>query len=536
MSVGAGTSTATSGTDFATVEDFTVTIAAGTLSQTATFTLDPTDDDVDENYFESVDVSGTTTVPAFTVIGTAVYILDDDDRGVTVSDSSLTVNEGSSETYTVVLDSRPTGDVRVTPSRTSGDADVTVSGALTFTSDNWSSAQTVTVSAAEDLDSNDDTAVIDHAVSGGDYGSETAPSVTVTVDDDELASRGVLLSADIKEVLEFAGAATITVTAALNGGTRASTTPVEVSVGAGTSTATSGTDFATVEDFTVTIAAGTLSQTATFTLDPTDDDVDENYFESVDVSGTTTVPAFTVIGTAVYILDDDDRGVTVSDSSLTVNEGSSETYTVVLDSRPTGDVRVTPSRTSGDADVTVSGALTFTPDNWSSAQTVTVSAAEDLDSNDDTAVIDHAVSGGDYGSEMVGSVTVTVTDDELASRGVLLSADIKEVLESAGATTITVTAALNGGTRASTTPVEVSVGAGTSTATAGTDFATVNNFTVTIATGTLSQTATFTLDPTDDDVDENYFESVDVSGTTTVPAFSVIGTAVNILDDDDCIF
>ena len=212
-------------------------------------------------------------------------------------------------------------------------------------------------------------------------------------------------------------------------------------MGAGTSTATAGTDFATVEDFTVTIAAGTLSQTATFTLDPTDDDVDENYFESVDVSGTTTVPAFTVIGTAVYILDDDGRGVTVSDSSLTVNEGSSETYTVVLDSRPTGDVRVTPSRTSGDADVTVSGALTFTPDNWSSAQTVTVSAAEDLDSNDDTAVIGHAVSGGDYGSEMVGSVTVTVTDDELASRGVLLSADIKEVLESAGAATITVTAA-----------------------------------------------------------------------------------------------
>ena len=91
--------------------------------------------------------------------------------------------------------------------------------------------------------------------------------MTVTVDDDEFASTGVLLSADIKEVLESAGATAITVTAALNGGTRLSDTPVEVSVGAGTSTATSGTDFATVNDFTVTIAAGTLSQTATFTLD-----------------------------------------------------------------------------------------------------------------------------------------------------------------------------------------------------------------------------------------------------------------------------
>ena len=90
-----------------------------------------------------------------------------------------------------------------------------------------------------------------------------------------------------------------------------------------------------------------------------------------------------------------------------MNEGSTDTYTVVLDSKPTGDVTVTPSRSSGDADVTVSGALTFTPGNWSSAQAVTVSAAEDLDSNNDTAVIGHAVSGGDYGSETARSVTVT---------------------------------------------------------------------------------------------------------------------------------
>ena len=99
-------------------------------------------------------------------------------------------------------------------------------------------------------------------------------------------------------------------------------------------------------------------------------------------------------GTVVNILDDDFRGVTVSKSSLTVNEGGTGTYTVVLDSKPTGDVTVTPSRSSGDTDVTVSVALTFTPDNWSSAQPVTVSAAQDLDSNNDTAVIGHAVSGG----------------------------------------------------------------------------------------------------------------------------------------------
>ena len=88
-----------------------------------------------------------------------------------------------------------------------------------------------------------------------------------------------------------------------------------------------------------------------------------------------------IFKSTVDILNDDAGGVTISPTTLYVSEGTSETYTVVLDIRPSDDVTVTPSRSSGDADVTVSGALTFTPDNWSSAQAVTVSAAEDLDSN-----------------------------------------------------------------------------------------------------------------------------------------------------------
>ena len=46
--------------------------------------------------------------------------------------------------------------------------------------------------------------------------------------------------------------------------------------------------------------------------------------------------------------DDDTRGVTVSATSLDVDEGDDATYTVVLTSQPTADVTVTPSRSSGD--------------------------------------------------------------------------------------------------------------------------------------------------------------------------------------------
>ena len=94
-------------------------------------------------------------------------------------------------------------------------------------------------------------------------------------------------------------------------------------------------------------------------------------------------------------------------------EGSSATYTVVLDSQPTGNVTVTPA-VSGSADVTVSpSALTFTPSDWATAQTVTVSAAHDADAHDDTASVSHAVSGADYASVTAHGVSVTVTDDEM---------------------------------------------------------------------------------------------------------------------------
>ena len=73
---------------------------------------------------------------------------------------------------------------------------------------------------------------------------------------------------------------------------------------------------------------------------------------------------------------------------------------------------------SGSSDVThdaTNDMLTFTAANWASSQTVRVSAAEDdADHLDDTATISHTVTStdGDYNNRSVGSVTVTVTDDE----------------------------------------------------------------------------------------------------------------------------
>ncbi len=535
VEVGASGDAATEGTDYATVADFTLTIAAGQTSGTADFTLTPTDDDLDEAD-ETLSVRGTTTAAGLTVAETTATIVDNDTRGVTVSTPTLSVTEGGTATYTIVLESQPTATVTVTPSRASrSSTDVTFSPAsLSFTTGNWKQAKTVTVSAAEDDDAEDDEATLEHGVSGGDYGanSVTAADVDVTVTDNEAASETVTLSVSPASVDEEDAATTVTVTGTLDGAPLTSDASVTVEVGASGDAATEGTDYATVADFTLTIDAGDATGTATFSLAPTDDDLDEAD-ETLSVRGTTTAAGLTVAVTTATIVDDDTRGVTVSTPTLSVTEGGSATYTVVLDSQPTATVTVTPSRASGSStDVTFSPAsLSFTTGNWNQAKTVTVSAAGDDDAEDDEATLEHGVSGGDYASETAGSVAVTVTDDETASETVTLSVSPASVDEEDAATTVTVTGTLDGAPLTSDASVTVEVGASGDAATEGTDYATVADFTLTIAAGQTSGTADFTLTPTDDDLDEAD-ETLSVRRTTTAAGLTVAGTTATIVDDD----
>ena len=123
-------------------------------------------------------------------------------------------------------------------------------------------------------------------------------------------------------------------------------------------------------------------------------------------SETVTSDAYPSSGTIA-----DPRGVTLSRSSLDVNEGSTGTYTVVLDTQPTGNVTVTPSSGDTGAVTVPAEALTFTTSNWATAQTVTVTAVGDSDSTNETVSVSHTVSGADYASVTAGDVTVRVYDD-----------------------------------------------------------------------------------------------------------------------------
>ena len=109
-------------------------------------------------------------------------------------------------------------------------------------------------------------------------------------------------------------------------------------------------------------------------------------------------------------------GVTVSTSALTVTEEDTtgNTYTVVLDSQPTANVTVTVAGHAG-TDVTLTPSiLTFTTTTWGTAQTVTVKAGNDTDTTNDTVTLTHSAASTDsnYGGITIGSVVVTVADND----------------------------------------------------------------------------------------------------------------------------
>ena len=112
----------------------------------------------------------------------------------------------------------------------------------------------------------------------------------------------------------------------------------------------------------------------------------------------------------------DPAGVTVSPTALTVTEEdmTGASYTVVLDTHPTASVTVTVAGHAGTEVTPTPTSLTFTRSNWETGQTVTVTAGDDADTVNDTVTLTHGAmsADGNYNGITIASVTVTVIDND----------------------------------------------------------------------------------------------------------------------------
>ena len=385
------------------------------LGRTVTVTGTSDADALDHTGVIAHTVASTDSNYRGTAARVSVTVMDTDDIPVTVTfeQVSYEVAEGSSVTVKLLLNADPDRTVTIPVTRsnegTTTDADYSgVPDDVTF--DAGDTEASFAFVAAQDTDDDDGESVVlgfgtlPNAVAAG-----TAAETTVSIGDD-----------DDPEVTASFEHATYT---ANEGGSVAVTVVLsaepEREVIIPLTTRNEGgaddNDYAGVPPSVMFNARDTEK---TFTFTATDDKVDDDG-ERV-LLGFGALPARVrgaVTATAgVDITDDDTRGVKVEPTQLTFGEGGSDTYTVVLDTQPTGTVTVTVNDPTGNTDVTAEPtSLTFTPDDWDSAQRVTVTAVRDSDVNTDAATVTHSVSGGDYDSVSAAEVTVTVTEGARAT-------------------------------------------------------------------------------------------------------------------------
>ena len=350
--------------------------------------------------------------------GNGQIVLNDDDTPALVfTATSLTVVEGASDTYTVRLATQPTGNVTVTVSGASGEVTVdTNSGTngnqntLDFTTSDWNMDKTVTVLAGEDDDSTNDTATLSHSASGGDYGSVTG-SLMVTVTDNDAPA---LVFTPTSLTVDEGASDTYTVRLATQ-----PTANVMVTVSSASGEVTVDTNSGTNgNQSTLSFTTSDWNSGKTVTVSAGEDDDAANDSATLTHSASGGGYGSVTGDVMVTVTDNDTPALVFSPTSLTVDEGASDTYTVRLATQPTANVMVTVSGASGevtvDTDTGTNGnqsTLNFTTSDWNSVKMVTVSAGEDDDSTNDTATLSHSASGGDYGS-VTGDVMITVTDDD----------------------------------------------------------------------------------------------------------------------------
>ena len=323
----------------------------GVWQAESTYNVSITNDDLDEDdetfilaierglaflSYSLVDASGNSCGSKCTVTAT---IVDDDTAGVTVSKSAVTVTEQDTtgDTYTVVLDSQPTANVTITIGGQTA-ADITAAPTpLTFTTTNWGTPQTVTVTAGNDTDTVTDTHSLTHSATSSDtdYSGIPIANVGVTVNDNDSTIPALSFDSINITVDEDDSQATLSVELS-----QASAGTVTVDYATSDITAEAGDDY-TETSGTLTFAPG---ETVKAIIVPILDDAIYETLErfNVTLSNPTGATLPTFPGAQVNIAVDESPP-TASIANVTVGEGAG-TMTLTLNLSHESS-RSTPYRT-----------------------------------------------------------------------------------------------------------------------------------------------------------------------------------------------
>ena len=552
----------------------TVTFAANSAAgATQTITITATDDMLSETAESFTVTLGTITSTLSSQVSlksgassATATIAASDPITVNISGPSA-VDEGDATTaYTVSLSPSgvtPTADLTVSYGTSNGTAttgDYTAkSGTLTFTQ-TAAGSQTFTVQTTEDTidEGTGETftvSISSPAGGGGPSPSIGTSSVSTTITDDDDAPSGITLRASPNTLGEDDAATPVRVTATLNGSTLPSDTVVTIGTLAGTATEGSTGDYTATTLASITIPANSSTGDGTLTITPIDDAVVEGD-ETITISGTTEVSGLGV-SDAIVTLTDDDKSTTsdpndkdsaelsIRGPASNVSEGGNAVFTVTLSQAVDAQVQVAWSAPlAADAaeatDLgTTSGTVTFAANSAAGAtQTITITATDDALS--ETAE-GFTVTLGTITSTLSSQVSLkngasSATANIAASDPITISISGPSAVDEGDATTAyTVSLSPSGVTP--TSNLTVSYATSNGTASAGTDY------TAKLGTLTFTQTAagsqTFTVQTTEDTIDEGAGETFTVTisspsgGGGPAPSLGTSKSVTTTITDDD---
>ena len=361
----------------------TLTFTAANFAAGQTVIVTPVDDADAGPETMTVEVSAT----GLTSVTIAVEITDDETQQIVTTATTLGVNEGGTATVSVSLAAEPRGALAVMVRADEPAGVAAAPSMLTFDASNWDQPQDVVLSGLHDDDIADTISTVTMSASG-------LPDVVVTVtvyDDDILA---ILLDRTTVNLDE--GGATETVQVRL---TQQPAMLVTVTIH-------------NPDPLSVTLSAATMrfspsnfDQAQGLLLIPRDDDDadDQQVTVTIDAAGLETRTI------TVTVIDDDQQALDAGPTSLTLAEGTMGSFSMRLRHEPAGDTTVTVAGSDNSRLTVTPSALTFTPSDYTTLQTVTVRSLQDLDAVDDQVTV--TVTGAGTSN----TVAVTIEDDETQS-------------------------------------------------------------------------------------------------------------------------
>lgn len=342
-----------------------------------------------------------------------VVTIDDNDPplNVTLTNFATNVRESGtpgtggtpniSDTFTVALGRAPGSTTPVTVALNYGPQFTVNPASLTFTSANYTTAQTVTVTAADDLVVEPllQQAPITFGITSGDayFNGAANPPVMVTITDNDVAGVSIVESGDITQTTE--GSITQdNYTVVL---TKAPTLNVDIHVNGGSQSILSKSGTPNVSSVTLNFTPANWSTPQTVNILPVNDTLGESGRILAPITHTiaTADPAYTgmVLPSVNNVITDNDLTVAsnlvrIGDSSgstgVTENGSTAtDTFTVVLGAAPTSNVTISFASPDNQLSIVGLNTITFTPTTgqvvangtggWNMTQTLTVRAYDD---------------------------------------------------------------------------------------------------------------------------------------------------------------